>query len=73
MPIHRCFWSANWLRRREWNVKSIKKRRRRLFEWAMARWDVDFGELEEVEAAIAGGELTDDQGDADDSAFGTDE
>ena len=30
----------------EWNVKSIKRRRRRLFEWATARWEVDFGELE---------------------------
>lgn len=39
----------------------------------MARWEVDLGELEEGEAAVAGGELTDDQGDVDDSAFGTDE
>ena len=49
------------VKEKKWNVKSIKRRRRRLCKWAKSRWKVDFDELAENEAAVAGGELADDQ------------
>ena len=57
----------------EWNVKSIKRRRRKLTKWAMTRWDVDFSGLDGEEAAVVGGETTDDHDDSDDAPFETGE